>query len=413
MADLRQLASLHHKSSFRRVNFITDSESVDRGQKVAVHEYPNSDKRFAEPLGKIPPIIDLRAYVAQDSIINTDNAFEQRKKLEEALEKPGPGELIHPVYGAIQVQVGPYTVKSNQRQMGRFDFEIKFYSSTVVTPNPVRANKNTARQIASFMRINTHKTLDDLYEDPEDSFSIFDAVDTVNDALDAVNDAINDVVDPIEEVVAKTKSSINKFRSGIYSIVQTAAGMKNSFEDLYNTFIQLSLDPGTLSNAWMNLINFGTDSDGKPSPKRSSSTYKRSVAANNRKTIESYNQTIGYAGLMEGIGNTDFASTAELNEAIEEADQIYSNLFENNPSDLNLDPDVRSSALDLKDAVRTILDSQSAKTWRSQELDPGFTSLSLASYRYYGNIDLLQTLIDLNPDQSVSQIKNPIQAITT
>ena len=82
-----------NQASFRGIPFLVPNETAIRGQKVAIHEYPNLNKRFAEPLGKKPPIIELVC------IIHTKDFFQRRADLELALETPGLGELIHPFYG--------------------------------------------------------------------------------------------------------------------------------------------------------------------------------------------------------------------------------------------------------------------------------------------------------------------------
>ncbi|WP_172904159.1 DNA circularization N-terminal domain-containing protein, partial [Escherichia coli] len=72
-------------ASFRGVPFKVEEESAGTGRRVETHEYPNRDKPYTEDLGKITFRPSITAYVVGD------DCFDQRDRLIEALNKPGPG----------------------------------------------------------------------------------------------------------------------------------------------------------------------------------------------------------------------------------------------------------------------------------------------------------------------------------
>ncbi|WP_172820693.1 DNA circularization N-terminal domain-containing protein, partial [Escherichia coli] len=84
-------------ASFRGVPFKVEEESAGTGRRVETHEYPNRDKPYTEDLGKITFRPSITAYVVGD------DCFDQRDRLIEALNKPGPGTLVHPTYGELKV----------------------------------------------------------------------------------------------------------------------------------------------------------------------------------------------------------------------------------------------------------------------------------------------------------------------
>lgn len=387
-------------ASFRGVPFLVPDETVTRGQKVAVHEYPNSDKRFAEPLGKIPSDIDLTG------IVHGEFYFEERKDLERALEVAGQGELIHPIYGSIQAQPGKFTVTSNQRKVGEFIFTMKFYVSEDISPNPLPATKQTVDYAAGLAFGSMLDAVEALYEDPSDSNSLLGAVDTVLGALDAVNDAIDSVVDPIEAAFAATNTAIAQFRNGVYNIMQTGAGLKNSLLNVYNNFVQLSLDAATLTAAWDNLINF--DQPETPAP----TTVQRTNRANNQNVAGSQANIGGLIGGLQAAANTDFNTTDDLQERSAFLDDTFNSLFEQeSDSPLVTDPNLRASMANLRVVAKESLDNQKSKIWKQIEINPGKTSMSLTSYRYYGNLDQIANLIELNPDKSASNFNEVITAV--
>ena len=105
-------------ASFRGVPFKVDAADWSGGRRLQVHEYPQRDKPFVEDLGRKSREIAITAFVLGD-----DYAA-QRDKLLEALERGGAGELVHPWYGALQVEAAEYrySESSSEGRMCRFTF---------------------------------------------------------------------------------------------------------------------------------------------------------------------------------------------------------------------------------------------------------------------------------------------------
>ena len=401
-------------ASFRGVQFLVPEEEVIRGQKVAIHEYPNSDKRFAEPLGKIPSTINLTGII--DGFIATDDDaetfkdrgsfVEARFELERVLEESGVGELVHPFYGTVQVQAGEFTVRSNQRRVGEFVFRMIFYASEDVEPNPLPATENTASFLADAARAGVDNALLDSYENTIDSNAIQGAVDTVLGALDSVNNAIDSVVNPIESALAATNTAITQFRNGVYNIVQTAQSLKNSLTNTYNNLVQLTLDPDTLADAWDELIDFGGE------PDTDTDTVRRANKANNQRMIYEHTRITGLVGAFEAAAHTSFNTVDDLQDRITFLDEKYSEIFETDENGiLSLDQSLRNAFLNLRANVKTALDDQTSKIWRITEVDPGKISMTLLSYRYYGTLDTVDTLVELNPEVDVAFINETIKVV--
>ena len=108
-------------ASFRGVPFKVEEESSPVGRRVETHEYPNRDKPYTEDIGKITGRPSFSAYVVGD------NCFDQRDRLIEALNKPGPGTLIHPTYGEMNVCVdGEIRVSTTKTEGRMVRFDLKF-----------------------------------------------------------------------------------------------------------------------------------------------------------------------------------------------------------------------------------------------------------------------------------------------
>ena len=85
------------EASYRGVIFHVRSDEREVGRRVAVHEYPFSADPYVEDLGRAPDRFNFDAYIVGDDV------FEQYQALVDALTQAGSGELIHPIFGAVEV----------------------------------------------------------------------------------------------------------------------------------------------------------------------------------------------------------------------------------------------------------------------------------------------------------------------
>ena len=105
-------------ASWRGVPFETFGGQAQFGRRTAVHEYPNRDVPWVEDLGRGTRRIQVTAFLVGDDVIA------QRDALIAACEKPGPGELVHPTFGKLQVSLVTFST-SEHWERGRF-FEANF-----------------------------------------------------------------------------------------------------------------------------------------------------------------------------------------------------------------------------------------------------------------------------------------------
>lgn len=85
------------KASFRGVPFEVTSSDFKVGRRTQTFEYPQRDTPFTEDLGRSKRTITMTAYVIGADYIT------RMKRLIGACEKAGPGRLIHPWLGTMEV----------------------------------------------------------------------------------------------------------------------------------------------------------------------------------------------------------------------------------------------------------------------------------------------------------------------
>ncbi len=104
------------KARFRGVEFHVQSEGQSGGRCGPTHEFPGKDESYPEDTGSKARVYTIDGYIArrpgQDGVIDTRNA------LIAALDKPGPGELEHPNYGILQVQVRSWDAQASKERIG-------------------------------------------------------------------------------------------------------------------------------------------------------------------------------------------------------------------------------------------------------------------------------------------------------
>lgn len=139
------------KAAFRGVPFFFEDSKSPAGRRTVIHGYPLQDEVWPEDLGRAPKKFTISGYVlGQDYIAKRD-------ALEEALDKPGPGTLVHPTRGEIQVACAePAEIAESTREggMARFTMHFivggdnKFPISTVDTMAQVDARADAAQLAA-------------------------------------------------------------------------------------------------------------------------------------------------------------------------------------------------------------------------------------------------------------------------
>lgn len=221
----------YRQASFRGIEFYIPGHEVSGGRRNQVTEFPGRDEAFVEDLGRRAKRIAIEAYVIGEDY------HVQRNKLILALDKKGPGKLVHPYLGDIQVAITDYSYRDTVQEMGMCRFTITFVEAGVI--------KFPIKTIDSVTKVATAKesSLDALKSRFERLWKIARVPRTVADAaiasidkgLDTMEDAKSSV-----SFISSFQSSITAFRASLLSIAFSAQ------ELIENT---------------IDLMRFGTDED--------------------------------------------------------------------------------------------------------------------------------------------------------
>lgn len=111
-------------ASFRGAPFFVKTFERSGGRRGPNHEFPNKEQGVAEDTGKKTEGYSINAYVAT-SISDPDYAA-RRDVLIDALNKPDSGELNHPVFGAVRVQLRSWSESESDDRLGIGVFSLTF-----------------------------------------------------------------------------------------------------------------------------------------------------------------------------------------------------------------------------------------------------------------------------------------------
>lgn len=97
----------YRQASFRGLEFKVEAHDARFGRRQVTHEFAQRDTPFTEDLGRRAQSYSIDAYLIGDDYPA------QRDQLRAACETAGPGELVHPYLGSMQVVCTGLTIRES------------------------------------------------------------------------------------------------------------------------------------------------------------------------------------------------------------------------------------------------------------------------------------------------------------
>ena len=128
-------------ASFRGVRFDVASIGDDIERAVAVHSYPFTDGGDPEDLGREPRRISLKALFYGDDYERALQTFIA------AIDTPGAGTLIHPLFGSIRAQFTRAHIEHREDQPDFCEVQLDFVEAAL--GEPVFSRQLAANKVAA------------------------------------------------------------------------------------------------------------------------------------------------------------------------------------------------------------------------------------------------------------------------
>lgn len=120
----------YQPGSFRGVGFRSQNHEAAGGRRIVTHEFPGRDEPLTEDLGGRARTYNLQCHVLGPEYFSDRDAFE------DALFAQGPGVLIHPWKGAMQVVVLDYSYTESTEAGGIAYFTVTFGDAGLAVQSP-------------------------------------------------------------------------------------------------------------------------------------------------------------------------------------------------------------------------------------------------------------------------------------
>lgn len=134
--------------SWRGLPFLCRDTGNNGGRRLGEFEFPDSDSVYVQDLGRGIKTYTLEIYVAGDDYMA------MRDQIEAALDGDGPGTLVHPYRGPLQVFCKhPFRLKEMALKGRAAFFEVDFVEAGSPEP-PIAAPDTSAQATAAAATVN-------------------------------------------------------------------------------------------------------------------------------------------------------------------------------------------------------------------------------------------------------------------
>lgn len=402
--------STFQQASFRGVPFLFITNDQTGGRKYKIFEYPNRDTRFTEDLGQLQRTYKMTVTIADA----TSNYKNSKQRLIDALEKKGKGILVHPTDGIREVFALPYKVNESLTHTGTAQFELTFVE-TGKQDFPQNAPSNAAtilQQLNNFINLIDTDVANFWGATATFQGNIEFSADLIFGLVDLFENAGNLVTNDVS-AFSNYITSLTKLQDNAFSYPTEATAYSENVQDLFNFAGQLS----TTDSGALTILQsfFGYVS----SPSFESLTLGTDEREKNRLiTTQLINaQSLVYYYLF--VSTTEFTTEGDI-EAQHDIinNQFITVILNNNFTDIlgNSFPVLSNDTLALLETLRfnahQSLNRQLTTARRIVDINVKSDSLLSLVFNYYGDVDLYDTIFNLNDLTSAANLSGELKVLT-
>lgn len=388
-------------ASFRGVPFKVVEAETAVGRRTVVHEFVARNTPYPEDMGRATTDFVIEGFIIGDDYL------EGKKRLIEALTQEGPGTLIHPSFGTLQVSL---VNKARMREnfitsRGRVTFTLAFVEAGDAAQPSTRID--TQQKVVRA----ADGCYGPMFGDFSNVFSIDGmpswSVDSIIGEVGQITDVIANIRNSLQFNLAPLSALIragNELKANIIDLV----AMPNAFAtelsvqirgmvDLFDfnaAQIQIFGNPRGSSRPLTNLLplsDYGQPSSAFARPTIAPSTPVRAQQALNQEAVFAL---IARTAVVEAARSSIYIPFESVQEANEVRDQLYDAL---DTLMLDASDSVYQSLQDLQVAVVRDITTRGANLARLSTLvNPGSVPARVLSYRLYGTGEYADEIVSRN-----------------
>ena len=367
------------EASFRGARFEVDDVEASGGRRVVLHEYPLRDTPYSEDLGRRAREFSVRGYIIQGRTYDYASA---RADVLKALEAYGPGELVHPWHGEVNVVVDDYRLRESMERGGLLELDIRFREAGQLA-NPT-ASADTAKGVASAAS-SARQALKN---------SFLSAFAPALDEIDKVATALDDAASLAMEYLGLPQSLIAEGLAYVQSLIATPAALFDALVGLFGGL--LGNENGTESGekalaAPVPDASFSIASGEGTAPLESILGGSASITTEAERVIR---DTVAQVVVIEAAASTAHTEYATADDALADRDAAVEGLDTIEPA---ADDAVFPGLAELRRAVVTDLTTRGAELPRVRSVTlPGTVPALVAAYRIHADAGRADEIVSRN-----------------
>ena len=216
-------------ASFKKAKFLFDTSNIKGGIKFAEFEYPKTDKRDIETLGKMLKKISVNCF------IDCNKNYNQRDKLQKAFDNPKAGYLSLPFYKKFYGYVIEYSFNDAKNAVGNTSVSFEFVEVSKYSKNK-KNGKGFLATLKSKILGKYEEEFDKAFANVSKYKEKFDsAVETTKNIANKINQVASSVAgagDSLGDASSATNEIINSSINLVKSPKVLVQNIKTAFDNL-------------------------------------------------------------------------------------------------------------------------------------------------------------------------------------
>ena len=380
------------EGSFRGKKFyLNTSSTVSGGQKLAVYDYANSNRRDIFYMGDKPSEYTLKALLNPD--LTKEGYTTVRTEFINALKERGKGRLVHPFYGNIDCYVESWSCTEDTTKLGFIEFDITFKVDVQPTDNTTPAAPNTVTQIINQTLLPTLQA--ELILPPKSPVYLGKLFNFMNALQTSIILVRNRDIAAIADIL---------IGGNIRSLLSNTIGIYNLLRSVFRSLGRSPTLPADTATFATNM----KDLNDALQPRLVNYTTANAVEYNNNILLfKSTTDLLTLDAMYQYAFENGFESIVDLEVYKTVTDDIFKNFRNNCPSD-----DLIQIGENIKEVFTLFLEEQSLNTLRVVEVDISGEPLDVLLYRYYEDLSFRDRIIKLNNIKDTSWVEGKVRLLT-
>jgi prophage DNA circulation protein len=387
-----------YPASFRGVPFLARSSSVSGGRKVVVHEYPNTDRRYVEDLGKQERVFSITG------ITSAPYYLENRNALQYALEQPGIGILVHPFFGVVNVTADPYTLTEDDTALGIATFSMTFrVSDENIFPAYVEKSLDLINDLTDgaaskvISEITTGFSVSSGYPN-----NFTEALSNLGDITTSFSDLTNSV-NASEDAKNDYNAKISAFAENKVSNIKSPTDLGSNLVDLFDAANDLGTTDTEKFNINKHFFEYLLDETqlNPLTPQR----------IERRKNTELLSSAMNIASLSyaykSAVAKT-YVTDQDIGLVAKSLEDQYQYFVSNN----DFSTDAMDALNSLRSEVRRFFKDEKLNVYNITTITTKEIPLTVLAYNYYGNVNNTEDLMFFNEILDPSHVVGDLDVFT-